>query len=82
MLNCVHYVNNNTYFCIMYINSYLIIDSLKIIKNMKFSKSIIKSIYFMAKNNLKRGAIVEALKKVTDDLKEIPNDAVSLIFFF
>jgi hypothetical protein len=35
----------------------------------------------MAKNNLKRGAIVEALKKVTDDIKEIPNDAVSLIFF-
>jgi hypothetical protein len=30
---------------------------------MKFSKSIIKSIYLMAKNNLKRGAIVEAFKK-------------------
>jgi hypothetical protein len=63
----------------MYIDNYLIIDSLKIYKNMKFSKSIIKSTYFMAKNNLQRGAIVEALKKVTDDIREIPNDAVCFI---
>ena len=49
MLNCVHYVNNNTYFCFMYINSYLIIDSLKIIKNMGTELSTMIHKYFKVK---------------------------------
>ena len=44
---------------------------------MKFSKSIIQSIKFMANNNLKREAIIKALKLTTSDLKEIPDDAVN-----
>jgi hypothetical protein len=44
---------------------------------MNFSKSIIQSIKFMANNNLKREAIIEALKLNTSDLKKIRDDTVN-----